>query len=98
MKKLLYTLLFLCALACQQKQKPNDLEHQLKKAMTAFLYETVNNDSARVQFQVTEVAYFKDTEFYECEFQVRMKQEGLDTIGAMKARITKDFSKVLRKL
>lgn len=98
MKKILACLLFLAALSCQKKPKPAEVQMHLKKAMTEFLYESVNNDSSKVKFEVKDVIFFEDVNFYECEFNVRMMQGSKDTTGAMKARITKDFSKVSRKL
>ena len=98
MKKILACLLLIISLSCQKKPKPAEVEKHLKKAMTSFLYESVNNDSSRVKFYVKEVFFFEDTEFYECEFNVQMQQNGKDTTGVMKARVTKDFSKVNRKM
>lgn len=98
MKKILTCLLLLAMFSCQKKPKPSEVQAHLKKAMTEFLYESVNNDSSKVKFQVKDVVFFEDATFYECEFNVRMIQQQIDTTGAMKARITKDFSKVTRKL
>lgn len=98
MKKILTCLLFLGLLACQKRPKPAEIEERLKKAFSGFLYGSVNNDSSRVKFRVTEVIYFEEKEGYECEFKVNMSQAGKDTLGVMKATVAKDFSKVSRKL
>lgn len=98
MKKILICLFCLLALSCQKKPKPAEVQEHLKKAMSGFLYESVHNDSSKVKFDVKEVIFFEDNEFYECEFNVRMLQDGKDTTGVMRARITKDFVKVSRKL
>lgn len=98
MKKILVCLLLLSLLACQKKPKPAEVEQRLKKAMTEFLYQSVNNDSSRVKFDVKEVIFFEEAEGYECEFKVNMAQSGKDTLGVMKAVVTKDFTKVSRKL
>ncbi|MEA3426132.1 MAG: hypothetical protein U9R46_07780 [Bacteroidota bacterium] len=98
MKKTLACLLLLSVLACQKKPKPAEVEQRLKKAMTEFLYQSVNNDSSRVRFDVKEVIFFEEAEGYECEFKVNMAQSGKDTLGVMKAVVTKDFTKVSRKL
>ena len=90
-------MLLLLVFACQTKPAPNDVENRLKKTMSVFLYEKINNDSSNVKFDVKGVTYFADTDFYECEFQVRMTREGRDTTNMMRARIAKDFSKVVRK-
>lgn len=98
MKKILACLFLLSVIACQKKPKPAEIEQHLKKAMSAFLYESVNNDSSRVKFEVKEVIFFEETDGYECEFKVNMVQAGKDTLGVMKAMVTKDFAKVSRKL
>lgn len=98
MKKILACLLLLSLLACQKKPKPAEVEQRLKKAMSEFLYQSVNNDSSRVKFDVKEVIYFEEAGGYECEFKVNMVQAGKDTLGVMKAVVTKDFTKVSRKL
>lgn len=99
MKKALCYLLIMATIACQRKPEATAVEKHLKKAMSAFLYKEVNNDSSRVRFHVKEVVYFKEADFYECEFTVGMQTAaGKDTTGIMKARITRDFAKVTRKL
>jgi hypothetical protein len=43
------------------------------------------------------VIYYNDKEFYDCEFKVLMLPTGgSDTFGTMRARISKDFTTVLR--
>lgn len=98
MKKTLLCLFLMLSLGCQKKPKISEVQKHLSKAMTHFLYESVNNDSSRVKFQVKEVIYFEEADFFECEFVVEMKQNGKDTTGIMKARIDKNFTKVSRKL
>lgn len=98
MRKTLPVLVLLLLFACQKKPKPSEVQQHLKKAMTEFLYQSVNNDSSRVKFDVREVIYFEDVNAYECEFRVRMQQQGRDTTGVMKATVTRDFAKVSRKL
>lgn len=94
---LLLSLLVLLA-SCQKKPKPSDIQQHLRKAMTGFLYHSVNNDSSKVRFEVKEVIYFEEADSYDCEFNVRMLQAGKDTTGVMKASVSKDFAKVSRKL
>ena len=91
-------MVLLVAFACNQKPTKTDIENRLKKTMSAFLYESVHNDSSKVKFVVKDVLYFADKDFYECEFHVQMKQQGHDTTDLMRARIARDFSKVVRKL
>jgi hypothetical protein len=97
MKKYLFGLLLVLTLSCEKNPKKDEVVSHLKKAMTEFLFESVNKDTSVVKFDVKEVIYFEDKNFYECEFNVQMKQNGKDTLGIMKARVTKDFSKVNRK-
>ncbi|NCT94545.1 MAG: hypothetical protein GXC72_08985 [Chitinophagaceae bacterium] len=96
-------MLFICLLAgvllsCSTKNNHAETEQQLRETMTHFLYEKNHFDSSHVRYRIDQVIFFEDRDFYECEFTVHMQQAGLDTIGVMKARIAKDFSKVLRKL
>ncbi len=98
MRNLVAIFVLLCLLGCQKKPKPAEVEMHLKKAMSEFLFNSANKDTSSVKFNVKEVLYFEDVEFYECEFNVAMKQNGKDTVGVMKARVTKDFSNVTRKL
>ena len=98
MKKIFFCLLCILAISCQKKPKQAEVQDHLKKAMSGFLYESINNDSSKVKYDVKDVLFFEDREFYECEFNVRMLQDGKDTTGVMKARVTKDFTKVSRKL
>lgn len=96
MRKTLICLVLLIAFACHQKPTPAEVETRLKKTMSEYLYQSVHNDSSKVKFEIKEVGYFADKEFYECEFKVKMLQAGHDTTAGMKARIAKDFSKVVR--
>ncbi len=98
MRKTWIAIFFIAAVACTQKPTAADVENRLKRSMSEFLYRSVNNDSSKVKFHVMDVTYFADKEFYECEFHVKMLQQGHDTTDLMRARIAKDFSKVVRKL
>lgn len=98
MKKISLSFLLIVFISCQQKPKPAEVEQHLKKAMATFLYKTLNNDSSKVKFSITDVTYFSDSGFYQCDFRVIMSQGGKDTTGSMKARVAKDFSKVVRQL
>ena len=97
MKKMFPGILLLLFFACQPKPATPEVETRLKKAMSTFLYEKIKNDSSSVKFEVKEVTYFADKDFYECEFRVKMTRQGHDTTDMMSARIAKDFSKVVRK-
>jgi hypothetical protein len=97
MKKILIGMALLLAFACKQKPTPADVENRLKRSMSSFLYEKVNYDSFAVRFTIQDVTYFADKDFYECEFRVKMSRGGHDTTDIMRARVAKDFSKVIRK-
>lgn len=98
MKKLLVLSAIVWFSSCQKKPRPSEVQQHLAKAMTEFLYHSVNNDSSRVKFEVKEVVYFEEANSYDCEFRVHMVQAGKDTTGVMKASVSKDFAKVNRKL
>ncbi|PWT74292.1 MAG: hypothetical protein C5B59_11475 [Bacteroidetes bacterium] len=83
--------------SCERKLSQNDVENELKKAMTNQLYKGIGNDSSKVKYQVVSVNFFEDKGFYECEFKVHMTSNTTDTTGIMAARISKDFSRVARK-
>lgn len=100
MNKIALTAIILTGLffnSCERKLSQNDVENELKKAMTALLYKSVGNDSSKVKYQVVGVTYFEDKQFYECEFKVHMTTKTSDTTGIMAARVSKDFSRVARK-
>lgn len=99
MKKTIFALLIalVSLVACQKKPKTADVNEHLNKAMREFLYSTVNNDSTKVKFEVQDVLFYEAANFYECEYTVRVVSPGKDTTGVMKARVSKDFTKVNRK-
>jgi hypothetical protein len=74
-----------------------DLQTRLKFSMQDYLYKSVNYDSGKVKYKVEEVVYYDDARGYDCEFKVRMTTKGIkDTLGIMRAQISKDFKKVDR--
>jgi hypothetical protein len=99
MKKLVFflALVIFSLVSCQKKPKTEEVNEHLNKAMREFLYSTVNNDSSKVKFDVQEVLFYEAANFYECEYKVRVVSPGKDTTGIMKARVSKDFTKVNRK-
>ena len=87
-------LVLVLAAGCEQKQLTYEqVESKLIKAMNEYLNKT---GDGKVQFKVKEVVFFPETNRYLCEFKVNMKIANLDTIGTMKARISKDFKDVER--
>ncbi len=82
--------------SCVYNKKENT-EESLKKAMTQFLYNSINNDSSRVKYNVQDVTYFEEEIDYQCEFTVHVSVKGRsDTTGTMTAEISKDFKTVTR--
>ena len=97
MKKIsaLFFALILCA--CNRNLSPEELQAKLKSTMTDFLYKNVKYDSSKVKYRVQDVIYYIDKDSYDCEFKVFMSVKGgKDTLGDMRAKISKDFTKVSR--
>ena len=94
-------LVFFCCfcliLSCQRPASRADTERQLKATLSSYLQKAAAKDSSKIRFEVTDVTYFQDSTFYECEFKVHLIGNGKDTTGVMTARIAADFSKVVRK-
>ena len=69
--------------------------------MELYLNNQPKIDTARVKFNVLEVAYFEEKARFVCEFKVSMKEKTMnqikDTTGTMIANISKDFKTVSRK-
>jgi hypothetical protein len=90
----------LILISCVKKTSRKDTEDGLKNAMGLYLNHSPKIDTSRVKFNVLEVTYFEDKEYYVCHFKVNMKQERkdrlLDTTGSMSAHISKDFKDVSR--
>lgn len=95
-KSLLCLALIGLLFACQRPVNTSPAP-RLKNAMASFLKKSVGKDSGQITFEVLDVNYFTDKDFYECEFQVRMRAPGTDTTGLMKARVSNDFVTVTRK-
>jgi hypothetical protein len=93
--RVLVLFLLVLVLSCKRPVPDPDPSGNLRNAMAAFLKKSA--DTAKVRFDVKEVTYFKDANFYECEFKVRMILPDKDTTGSMTARISSDFSNVTRK-
>ncbi|HXL57549.1 MAG TPA: hypothetical protein VN958_14895 [Chitinophagaceae bacterium] len=97
MKKIFVLFFIVILTACNINSSPEELEAKLKSTMTDYLYKSVNYDSSKVKYHVQEVIYYNDKDYYDCEFKVLMSVTGgKDTVGGMWARISKDFTKVLR--
>jgi hypothetical protein len=98
MKAIIFALLLFSGMACKRKLSHADIEDQLKTSMHAFLIKRPNYDSSKLKYEVQKVYYFEEKDAYECEFVVHMWSIGKDTTGVMTATVSKDFSRVKRKL
>ena len=88
---------WLLGMSCQRKLSASEVKDNLEKSMSGYL-RTHNAYSARAKFEMLDVNYFEDRDFYECEFKVKLyRPDGSDTTGIIKGRISKDFSKVTKK-
>lgn len=92
-----YVLIFVLIIAsCKAKDPNTEVRNDLKNTMQKFLYNSINNDSSNVKYQVKDVIYFEDKDKYICEFTVHLRAKLFDTTGIMKAFISKDFKTVKR--
>jgi len=97
MKPVVLFVAILSFFACKRSMSQDDIETELKKAMTNHLYKSINNDTSRARYEVKSVAFYEEKNVYDCEFKVRVTAKNYDTTGMMTAKITKDFSRVMRK-
>ena len=79
---------------CRERQLTYEqVEKKLMKTMNEYLDK---QREGKAQFTVKEVIFFAEKSRYLCEFKVRMKIGTVDTIGTMKANISRDFKDVER--
>jgi len=97
MKYFAIAMALVAVIGCKRKLSGTDIENELKNAMRQHLYKAIKYDSAKTQFDVQTVTYFEDKNSFECEFKVRVTAHNYDTTGIMRATVSKDFSKVIRK-
>ena len=98
MRKLLLLLVILTGFACKRALSHTELNDELKKAMLNYLQHQDSYDSSKMKFQVLDVTYFEDRKIYDCDFTVKLTQNGHDTTGVMYGTISKDFSIVHRRV
>ena len=98
MKRLIAIFLFSFLAACNINPKPEEVEQKLKTTMLDYLYKNnLKGDSSKVKFRIQNVYYYDNKVEYTCEFRIKMLMVGKkDTVGFMKAVISKDFSDVKR--
>ena len=87
-------LMLMLAAGCQERELTYEqVEKKLMETMQEYLNE---QREGKAQFTVKEVIFFPEKSRYLCEFRVNMKSGNLDTIGVMKANISKNFKDVER--
>ncbi|CAN5598734.1 hypothetical protein BH10BAC2_BH10BAC2_32250 [soil metagenome] len=97
MKRLIALLFLIIASACNRNPAPVDLQANLKSTMVNYLYSTVKYDSSKVRYAIVDdVIYFDDKTWYICDFKVKMTliEQQKDTVGTMRAYVSKDFKEV----
>ena len=95
--RLFFVCLAVLIVSCKAKVKPDEtVQARLETAMRQFLYNSVNNDSTKVKYTMQGVNYYEEKNSYDCEFTVRMQLKNVDTVGVMRANITKDYKRVRR--
>lgn len=97
MKRLIALLFLIIASACNRNPAPVDLQANLKSTMVNYLYSTVKYDSSKVRYAIVDdVIYFDDKTWYICDFKVKMTllEQHKDTVGNMRAYVSKDFKQV----
>jgi len=103
MKKMFSVLLLCFVFACVHKAEytPEELKAKLNETMTTYLYKSINNDSTKVKYHITDVIYSAIPNGWVCEFTVKMHENRpdriIDTTGRMSARISTDFQTVFRR-
>lgn len=98
MRKILFFCVLLFCFACKRAHTRSEVQKELSNAMLDFLRKDHNNDTSKIKFEIIDVNYFEDKTFFECEYKVRMHiPSGIDTVGMMTARVSKDFTIVKRK-
>jgi hypothetical protein len=86
--------------SCLKKTSRKETEESLKTTMDIYLNHQPRIDSSQVKFTVLDVVFFEEKTDFVCDFRVNLKQKlparQLDTIGIMRAKISKDFKDVTR--
>ncbi|HVM88556.1 MAG TPA: hypothetical protein VMT76_10250 [Puia sp.] len=97
MRKSILLLAIFVVSSCEKKASPATTRNNLKNAMSKYL--ASESDTNKFKFQVISVEYYEDSTFYECDFKIKMSMidAGKDTIGIMRARVSKDYETVKRR-
>ena len=94
--KYFFGLVFALMLAagCEEREMTHEqVEKKLIETMNDYLNKSKDG---QVEFAVKEVVFFPEKTHYICEFRVSMKTGALDTIGVMKANISRNFKEIGR--
>jgi len=66
--------------------------------MTTYLMNEQQKDSTHFRFSIEDVEYQEEKEYYICQFRVHLfREEGTDTTGMIKGKVSKDFTMVNKK-
>jgi len=89
-------------LSCSLHKTPVDPNPQLKTAMSDYL-NTDPRSKGKYKYDITSVTFFEEPSYYICEFKVHMTNaiitqidRKVDTVGAMKVKIDKNFKVISR--
>ncbi len=89
-------------MSCSLHKGPVDPNPMLKTAMSDYLNKDPRSKD-KYHYDVTSVTYFEEPSFYICEFKIRMtnamatqNERKVDTTGAMKVKIDKNFKVISR--
>lgn len=89
-------------LSCSLHKGPADPNPLLKTAMSDYLNKDPRSKD-KYHYDITSVTYFEEPSFYICEFKVHMTnapsaqlERKVDTTGAMKVKIDKNFKVISR--
>lgn len=84
----------LIAPACKRKAPGSDLKEKLEQAMA----QNLSQNGAGRRFTILDVAWYEETDHYDCEFKVRLRRsDGTDTTGVIKGTVSKDFTHVSKR-
>ncbi|HVU95751.1 MAG TPA: hypothetical protein VHE34_11035 [Puia sp.] len=99
MKKIAWSVLLLlfAMVNCRTKRSAEDLKDHLKEAMAKKLQKQRPPNTPPINFQITDVVYYEDVKYYDCEFTIRLQRsDGSDTTGKVRGRVSKDFNTVIK--
>jgi len=85
-------------IGCKRHLTTAQIKDNLEKSMAAYLKHEQDSLSSNLRFEMVDVDYFEEKDYYNCEFKVRLfRNNEHDTTGIIKGRVSKDFSEVSKK-